>query len=136
MDEHDWRIIVFELLVKRDGSNCYFCHQPLTIEDFAIHHKVPLSQNGKNNFKNTSLVHQSCHRINHGRRNGVYFNSFPPVMNIKMKVHKEYLQKFKEDWLVTKDLKQSSINTGIPLRQLRYLRNIYKFSFDPSEWQL
>ena len=47
-------------------GKCPNCHQEITIESgWHIHHRLPISQGGKDNFTNLVLIHPNCHRQIH-----------------------------------------------------------------------
>jgi len=64
-------------LYNEQKGRCEFCNQVLegilTIEDekldyennVIIHHVIPRSNNGSDDIKNLSLLHENCHRILH-----------------------------------------------------------------------
>lgn len=44
-------------------NTCNFCGKPVTRDQAAIEHIVPLSRGGKNIETNTRVVHITCHRM-------------------------------------------------------------------------
>lgn len=49
-----------EALLRRDGSDCFFCGLPMTEEEATIEHLVPLSRRGPNTDENLALAHKTC----------------------------------------------------------------------------
>ena len=48
-------------LLKRDGSNCFYCGLPLG-EDITLEHLIPLVARGPNALSNMVLAHEHCNR--------------------------------------------------------------------------
>lgn len=48
-----------KVLLKRDGSNCFYCGLPLA-EDITLEHIIPLSSGGPNRIGNMVLSHDEC----------------------------------------------------------------------------
>lgn len=52
-------------IIKRDGSDCFYCGNPLN-EDITLEHLIPLTSGGLNNLSNMVLAHEECnHKMNH-----------------------------------------------------------------------
>lgn len=49
-------------LAKRDGGNCWLCHEALG-DDCTIEHKQPLARGGTWAFANLALAHGDCNRL-------------------------------------------------------------------------
>jgi RNA-directed DNA polymerase len=55
-----------KLLITQKG-NCSVCNSCINLEDVTdIHHIIPKSKGGKNEFKNLTLIHKHCHHQVHG----------------------------------------------------------------------
>lgn len=59
-----WNAIVYFLL-ERDGENCCFCNQLMTLIDIQIDHKIPVMLGGEDRMYNLRLAHKTCN-IKHG----------------------------------------------------------------------
>lgn len=46
---------------KRDGSNCFYCNNPLE-DDITLEHLISLVQGGKNTLGNMVLAHYKCNQ--------------------------------------------------------------------------
>lgn len=53
---------IVDLLIQRDGINCFYCHYALG-DDITIEHIVPISHGGKDTIKNNALAHTDCNRL-------------------------------------------------------------------------
>lgn len=51
-----------EILLKRDGSACFFCGQEMSEEEMTIEHLVPLMRGGPNIDDNLALAHEACNQ--------------------------------------------------------------------------
>lgn len=49
-------------LIKRDGSDCFFCGKPLG-EDITVEHLIPLTSGGANRLSNLVLAHDACNTL-------------------------------------------------------------------------
>lgn len=47
-------------LIERDGLNCFYCNQPVTVETVSIEHFVSRTYHGPNHLANLVLAHRSC----------------------------------------------------------------------------
>ncbi len=48
-------------LIRRDGTNCAICGEPMmTMDDITIDHLVPLSRGGLDVLDNLRLAHAKC----------------------------------------------------------------------------
>lgn len=57
-------------LAKRQQGRCPECGESLfNDEELHVHHLLPLSQGGKNNYSNLALVHLLCHQHIHAKTN-------------------------------------------------------------------
>jgi len=50
------------LLLERDGGNCWLCEHPLE-NDCTLEHKTPLSRGGTWAFNNLALAHRACNGL-------------------------------------------------------------------------
>lgn len=48
-------------LIKRDGTNCFYCGNPLE-EDITLEHLIPLTSGGNNELYNMVLAHEKCNQ--------------------------------------------------------------------------
>lgn len=48
-------------LLKRDGGNCFYCHEPLK-NDITVEHLVSRAHGGPNHISNLVLAHGQCNR--------------------------------------------------------------------------
>ena len=51
-----------ELLIKRDGCQCFYCGNPL-LDDITLEHLISLTSGGLNNLSNMVLAHESCNNF-------------------------------------------------------------------------
>jgi len=49
-----------DAIVKRDGSNCFYCGVLMDINEMTIEHLKAKSNGGKNNLKNLKVAHYRC----------------------------------------------------------------------------
>ena len=47
-------------IIERDGTNCFYCGEPMTEEDMTLEHLVARSLNGQNTLENIVLAHSLC----------------------------------------------------------------------------
>lgn len=45
---------------ERDGGACFFCLEPVDVEDESEEHLVPATHNGPNHISNLFLAHRKC----------------------------------------------------------------------------
>jgi 5-methylcytosine-specific restriction endonuclease McrA len=50
-----------DVLVKRHGSCCNICNQPLEVHEMTVDHVIPLHQHGTNQLKNLQILCKDCH---------------------------------------------------------------------------
>jgi len=64
----NYRQILTEALMQRDGNRCWLCGKPFAVQD-AVHfdHAVAKSNGGPDTFANLQLVHAFCN-ISAGRK--------------------------------------------------------------------
>ena len=51
-----------DALLKRDGSECFFCGHAIPEEDISLEHLVPISHGGNNHLSNLALAHVKCNQ--------------------------------------------------------------------------
>ena|SRR3990167_6327121 len=56
----EYRAILVDFLLKRDGMNCGFCKEPLAGLQVHIDHTIPLALGGSNTMENIRLAHAKC----------------------------------------------------------------------------
>ena len=49
-------------LIKRDGSDCFYCRQDLN-DDITIEHLIALDKGGNNRLENMALAHSKCNAL-------------------------------------------------------------------------
>jgi len=48
------------VLLKRDGDTCFYCGNPMPIDDITIEHLISLDKGGNNRIENMALAHSKC----------------------------------------------------------------------------
>ena len=48
-------------IIERDGSNCFYCGNPLE-DDITLEHLISLSSGGQNSLSNMVLAHEKCNQ--------------------------------------------------------------------------
>lgn len=51
-------------LIKKGVTSCFWCNEPLTLDNSTLEHKIPLARGGLDNANNRTLA---CHDCNNGR---------------------------------------------------------------------
>jgi hypothetical protein len=51
---------IVNALMKRDGTNCFYCSQKMPEDDRSIEHLVPVAHGGPNHLSNLVLAHRKC----------------------------------------------------------------------------
>lgn len=50
-------------LIKRDGSECFFCGKATTDDDRTVEHLLSISDGGRNHLSNLALAHDHCNNL-------------------------------------------------------------------------
>lgn len=117
----NYRKIVLEALLKRDGEICSLCGNPFSITSpFELDHIIPACSGGKDKLENLQLAHHICN-IKKGRKEGVRIKLqvFPKgelnlVDKNKLETIKDTLEK------VNGNQSKAAKILGISRRQLGY----------------
>ena len=51
-----------DALLKRDGSECFFCGHDMPEDDISLEHLVPNAHGGNNHLSNLALAHVECNQ--------------------------------------------------------------------------
>ena len=62
MKTTNFRLIVIDILQRRDGPNCSICHLEIPNDDSEVDHIVPRNYGGGDTISNLQLVHSKCNR--------------------------------------------------------------------------
>lgn|SRR3990167_481203 len=56
----EYRAIIVDFLLKRDGAICGFCKESLENSEIHIDHKIPVAFGGPHTMENSRLAHAKC----------------------------------------------------------------------------
>jgi len=56
----EYREAIIHFLIDRDGTNCFYCNNPLIFSDVEIGHKIARILGGKDRLDNYILSHKEC----------------------------------------------------------------------------
>lgn len=54
---------ILNSLLKRDGTNCFYCGQEMAQGDETIEHLFSINQGGRNHIANLALAHKGCNQL-------------------------------------------------------------------------
>lgn len=63
----DWRGVVLDQLIERDGEMCYLCGKDLERNEMQIDHIIPVSLYGEHVFSNLAISCDACNGIKQNR---------------------------------------------------------------------
>ena len=57
-----WRGWMRRQLIRRDGTLCGLCQEPMTAKEMSIDHIMPVSRGGSDKPENLRLAHEKCNQ--------------------------------------------------------------------------
>jgi len=55
-----WEMVDLRVVYKRCGGDCGICGLPVSLEEFAIDHIMPISKGGPHLLANLQIAHKAC----------------------------------------------------------------------------